>query len=308
MQKDKTKIHVIGSYAVGMTMSTARFPKVGETVPGYNFKQLHGGKGANQAIAAARLGAEVSFTTCLGCDPIGDMAMAMFEAEGLDKSTVVRTPQASTGVGFVMVGDSGDNEILIDLGANEKLTPADVDKIFTPDFAVDLLLVQLEANLEAVHYAMKLAHDRGIPVILNPAPFREVPDGFVSLASYITPNQTEAASLLGYDAEPEELCRKLQEKYQVKVIMTAGEQGAFVLDSGSEVVRVDGDQVEATDTTGAGDCFSAAFAVMLGKGMGLLDAVQRANIAAAMSVQVEGVVESLPYKADLESKLREKGL
>ena len=308
MEKKRTKIHVIGSYAVGMTMSTDRFPKIGETVAGYGFKQLHGGKGANQAIAAARLGAEVFYTTCLGNDSLGDTALAMLRAEKIDTSSIVRSESASTGVGFVMVGDSGDNEILIDLGANEELTTADIAAAFAAGFAPDVLLVQLEANLDAVFYALKLAREQGITVILNPAPFRKIPDGFVTLATYITPNQTEAASLLGREGSPEELCKGLYDKYKVKVVLTAGEEGAYVYEGDSSVKKIQGEVVAVTDTTGAGDCFSGMLAVMLGRGFDLEKAVQAANIAAGVSVQVEGVVESLPHISALQGVFSKKGL
>ena len=308
MEKKITRIHVIGSYAVGMTMSTNRFPKVGETVPGYGFKQLHGGKGANQAIAAARLGAEVFYTTCLGKDNLGDVALKMLEREKIDVSSIVRSTKASTGVGFVMVGDSGDNEILIDLGANEELTKDDIAQSFATGFGPDMLLVQLEANLDAVFYAMELAKAQDIPVILNPAPYRDIPDEFVSLATYITPNQTEAASLLGCDGSPAELCEKLYARYKVKVVLTAGEEGAYVYDGDSAVQQIPGEVVGVIDTTGAGDCFSATLAVMLGRGMDLVKAVRVANISASASVQVEGVVESLPHIRALEGVFSEKGL
>ncbi len=298
------KIHVIGSYAVGMTMNTKQFPRVGETIAGHNFKQIHGGKGANQAVAAARLGADVFFTTCLGSDVFGDLALKMLKREGINTSSVVQCSKTSTGVGFVMVGESGDNEILIDLGANEKLTAENIDEAFAYNFDTDIMLVQLEANLNAVYHALNLANKRNIPVILNPAPFRKVPDEFVSLATYITPNHTEASSLLGYSAEPQELCLKLYEKFKVKVILTAGEDGAYVLENYPNVIKVDGDKVDAIDTTGAGDCFSATLAVMIANGVDLLKAVKIANISAAMSVQISGVVESLPYVKDLNIKLQ----
>ncbi|ADK80302.1 ribokinase [Sediminispirochaeta smaragdinae] len=301
----KPRIQVIGSYAVGMTMGTDRFPKEGETVPGYGFCQLHGGKGSNQAVGAARGGGEVHFTSCIGRDRMGDDAISMLRKEGIGTETVFRNSEASTGVGFVMVGSSGENEILIDLGANEKLGRDHIDTIFTSSPLPEIILVQLEANLDAVHYAIRRADEKGIPVVLNPAPFRAVPDEMVAAASYITPNQTEAQSLLGKNADPQILCKELTAKYGNTVILTAGKHGAFIMEDG-EAVAIPVPEVTVKDTTGAGDCFNAALTVALAEGKGLRDAVTFANAAASLSVQVPGVIESLPFRDAVEDFLKQQ--
>ncbi|MDY0288920.1 MAG: ribokinase [Sphaerochaeta sp.] len=305
----KARIHVIGSYAVGMTMNAERFPKEGETVPGYNFKQLHGGKGSNQAIGAARLGADVKFTSCVGHDMLGDAALAMLAQEGIRTESVFRSSTTSTGVGFVMVGDSGENKILIGLGANEDLTREHIDEAFASGFEADILLVQLESNLDSILYAMQLAQAKGIPVILNPAPFREIPKGFVELATYIVPNETEAMSLLGRNGTPEQLCQGLHEKFGSNVVLTAGKDGAYYLEKGnglepSQVKNLKVQTVKTVDTTGAGDCFNATLAVALAEGKSLGEAVHMANTSATLSVQVEGVVESLPTRDRVEQMLK----
>lgn len=298
----KPVIHVIGSYAVGMTMKTDRFPREGETVPGYGFSRLHGGKGSNQAVGAARLGGDVHFTSCVGEDSMGDDAVAMLKAEGISTDTVFRTSKAFTGVGFVMVGSSGENEILIDLGANEKLDRSHIDRLFEKAADADILLVQLEANIDAVAHAIRLAGERAVPVVLNPAPYRDIPGEMVSGAAYITPNQTEAESLLGKKAEAGTLCRELTQKYGCTVVLTAGGEGAYIMENGKPV-NIPVPAVKVQDTTGAGDCFSAALAVALGEGRTLRDAVLFANTAASLSVQVPGVVESLPFRAEVEKVL-----
>lgn len=305
----KARIHVIGSYAVGMTMNAERFPKEGETVPGYNFKQLHGGKGSNQAIGAVRLGADVKFTSCLGQDMLGDAALAMLAQEGIRTESVFRSSTASTGVGFVMVGDSGENEILIGLGANEELTRKHIDEAFASGFEPDILLVQLEANLDSVFYAMQLADAKGIPIILNPAPYREISKDFVKLATYIVPNETEAMSLLGRSGSPEQLCISLYETYGSNVVLTAGKDGAYYLEKGNgagpyKVQNSKVQKVKTIDTTGAGDCFNATLAVALAEGKTLGEAVHMANTSATLSVQVEGVVESLPTRERVEQMLK----
>lgn len=295
-------IHVIGSYAVGMTMMTERFPNVGETVSGYGFSMLHGGKGSNQAVGAARLGAEVYFTSCVGKDSMGEEAIAMLKNEGIHTETVFQTDRAATGVGFVMVGTMGENEILIDLGANELLEKEQIDKAFKKIEAPDILLVQFEANLNAVTYAVTKAKERGIPVVVNPAPYRAHPEEIISLADYITPNQTEAESLLDEKVELEGLIQKLSSRYKNNVILTAGENGAYLFE-GNQIKNIPVPRVEAKDTTGAGDCFNAAFAVAIAEGENMYDAVVFANTAASLSVQVNGVVESLPRREDVDMVL-----
>ncbi|MCF7944521.1 MAG: ribokinase [Spirochaetia bacterium] len=304
----KAKIHVIGSYAVGMTMRTACFPKEGETIPGYNFTQLHGGKGSNQAVGAARMNADVMFTSCIGEDMLGDAALSMLGSEGIRTESVFRSSQSSTGVGFVMVGDNGENEILIDLGANEDLSREHIDQSFNLGFDADILLVQLEANLDAVYYAMKLAQKKGIPSVLNPAPFREIPEEFIRLATYIVPNQTESESLLKHNGVSYDLCLELHNKYGVDVILTAGKDGAFYTDTDTDsmetvIKNLKVDKVPVIDTTGAGDCFNAALAVALAENKSISEAVLLANTSASLSVQVEGVLESLPDREKVESKL-----
>jgi ribokinase len=301
----KTKIHVIGSYAVGMTMRTNKFPKEGETVPGYNFCQLHGGKGSNQAVGVSRMGADVLFTSAVGKDPLGESALKMLKSEGIRTESVFTLQDVNTGVGFVMVGDTGENEILIDLGANEKLSNKNIDKAFSVDFDADLLLVQLEANLDAVFYALKLAKKQGIPVILNPAPYRSIPDEFIRLATYITPNQTEAEGLFGASGSPEELCQGLKDKYNVNVILTAGNQGAFYTED-DKIKHLGVEEVDVRDSTGAGDCFNAALAVMLAEKKSLSEAVRVANTSATYSVQIDGVLESLPQRKLVEIELEKK--
>ena len=209
MSGRQAKVAVIGSYAVGMTMGCARFPREGETVMGRGFQLLHGGKGSNQAIAVARLGGAVTFGGAVGNDPFGTSALDMLKAEGIDASFVKRMDGVSTGVGFVIVSESGDNEIVIDLGANNHLLPADIDRMTDAIPGKDFLLVQLEVNAEAVIRAIEVAHRKGTRIILNPAPFQKLPDETVKKTSYITPNQTEAAAMLGLSLEQQHDGRKL---------------------------------------------------------------------------------------------------
>lgn len=306
----KPRIAVVGSYAVGMTMSCARFPKSGETVRGSGFKALHGGKGSNQAIAVARLGGEAVYCGCVGNDSFGEAAVAMLNSEGVDTTYVVRSADKPTGVGFVVVDATGSNEIVIDLGANEALAEGDVEKMEESMAGCGLLLVQLEANLQAVFRAMELAHRRNVPIILNPAPFQPVPERIVKMASYITPNETEALEMLGKDpVEPcsgPELARELHRRFGVASVVTLGKDGVHIADEGLDL-SLPTYEIKVADTTGAGDTFSAALAVALGEGLDLVRAADFANKAASLSVSKEGVVESIPTREAVDgTPLRKK--
>ena len=306
MDGGKSRITVIGSYAVGMTISCARFPNEGETVPGRNFKLLHGGKGSNQAIAVARLGGSATFGSAVGVDNFGDAAVAMLRDEGIDSRFVTRKPGHSTGVGLVIVSDNGSNEIVIDLGANDALSVADIDAMKSAIAASDLLLVQLESNLDAVVHAVDIAYAAGVPVILNPAPFRQLPDATLAKAAYLTPNETEAAALLGLPRnvvlDGAALAGRLFERFGNSVVVTLGEKGAYVRSAKLDRA-VPTFPAKCIDSTGSGDTFSGALAVALGEGEDLVAAVSFANMAASMSVEIEGVVEGIPQRADVDTRL-----
>lgn len=253
MTSKQARVAVIGSYAVGMTMSCGRFPREGETVMGRGFQMLHGGKGSNQAIAAARLGGAVTFGGSVGNDAFGSAAVRMLQDEGVDTSFVKKVDGFATGVGIVLVAESGDNEIVIDLGANNHLLPADIERMSDTLAENDLLLVQLEVNAEAVIRAVDIAHRKGTRVILNPAPFQRLPDEIVNKTTYITPNETEAAAMLGLNPheghDGRSLAEMLHEKYRVNVFVTLGEKGVYVrTDSLDE--QVPGYPVTVVDTTG----------------------------------------------------------
>ncbi|MDR0363042.1 MAG: ribokinase [Planctomycetota bacterium] len=298
---DKPAIAVIGNYAVGMTIECERFPRPGETVKGRNFNSFHGGKGSNQAIGAARLGGRVAYGAMLGMDKFGDEALAMLKGEGIDVSFVKRTDKTSTGVGLIYVDAGGDNEIVIGLGGSELISPADIREMRDAVAGSKILLLQLEANLDAVAEAIAMAHELGVPVILNPAPFSPFPDESVRKTTYITPNETEATAMLGLDDVPEgrELAHRLHGKFGVAAIVTLGDKGAYIKTADIDQA-VPGIAVETVDSTGAGDTFSSALAVALAEGKGLVDAVRFANHAAGLSVTVKGVVESIPYRKQVD--------
>lgn len=306
MAGGRARITVIGSYAVGMTISCARFPTEGETVPGRNFNMLHGGKGSNQAIAVARLGGAASFGSALGTDTFGDAAVKMLRDEGIDITYVTRKQGFSTGVGIVIVSETGSNEIVIDLGANEALSVDDITAMEHRIAESDLLLLQLEANLEAVVRAVEVAAAAKVPIILNPAPYRELPKATLAAATYLTPNETEAAALLGLpqaaNADGAMLAGRLHETFGNTIVVTLGENGAYVR-SDRLNRAVPTFPARCIDSTGSGDTFSGAFAVALGEGKDLIEAVSFANMAASMSVEIEGVVEGIPTRSDVDARL-----
>ena len=311
MSASRPKIAVVGSYAVGMTMSCRGFPRAGETVMGKGFQLLHGGKGSNQAIAVARLGGSASFLSAVGEDAFGAAALKMLEEEGVDTRFVRRMAGASTGVGFVIVAESGDNEIVIDLGANELLGAADVDPMAETIAASDLLLLQLEVNPAAVIRAVDLAHQAGTPVILNPAPFRRLPDATLAKVTYLTPNETEAADMLDLAlglgegegcADGRALAEAIHARFGASALVTLGERGVFVKTAAcSELVPTS--RTRVVDTTGAGDTFSGALAVALGEGRPILEAARFATRAASMSVEVQGVVPSIPHRGAVDARI-----
>jgi ribokinase len=275
-----TRIAVVGSYGVGLTFGAERAPERGETLVGTLFRTDHGGKGSNQAVGAARLGAEVAFLTAVGEDGFGDRAFELWAEEGVDAGGVVRAG-LPTMTAAILVEASGDNRIVIVPGALSTLTPAHVDAFAPQIAAADVLLVQLEIPVETALHALEVARVAGVRSVLNPAPAPPMP--IAPAADYLTPNESEAFAVEGAAGT---------------LVVTLGEQGA----------RLRGDQVPAlparvVDTTGAGDAFCAAFAVALAEGATDADAVRWGCAAGAHMVEHDGVIPGLPTRTQLEERL-----
>jgi len=275
-----TRIAVVGSYGAGLTFGAERVPERGESVIGSLFRIDHGGKGSNQAVGAARLGAEVAFLTAVGRDTFGNSAFELWAQEGVDAGAVVRT-ELPTMTAAILVEASGANRIVIVPGALEALTPAHVDEFASQIAAADVLLVQLEIPLDTALHALEVARRAGVRSILNPAPAPARP--IAPVADYVTPNETEIPAVEGCEGT---------------LIVTLGERGARL---GDEIVPAFPARV--VDTTGAGDAFCAAFAVALAEGASDLDAVRWGCAAGAHMVEHEGVVPGLPARAELEQRL-----
>lgn len=303
-------ITVIGSYGVSMTMWGATYPVEGETVMGHNFMMQHGGKGANQAVGCARMGQDVFFYTCLGKDRIGKDGLAMLKAEGIDVSQVKYSDYNSTDVGLIVVDEqSGNNRIIVQYSACQEIEPKDIEKLRIQIEKSDLVVTQFEMKVETVVYLSKLCKEVDTPLLLNPAPYCKAPEElFKNGCDYLTPNESEARQML--DMKPddpssdEKIAEKLIEKGIKNVVMTRGEKGVLVANEHGIIV-IPGMKVKAVSTVGAGDTFTAAFAVAISERMNLKDAVSFANAAAALSVTHQGQIEAIPFRKEVEEFLAE---
>lgn len=303
------KICVVGSYATGLTMKVERLPSRGETLLGTGYRVDFGGKGSNQAVACARLGARVSFVAKIGRDGFGEAALALYRDEGVDVAHITQIDDAPTGVGFIVVeAASGNNSIVIDPGANDFLTANDVSDSIVAFDSSAVVLTQLEIPVAAAEAAMAHGRMRGAITILNPAPVRPLPSSVLQAVDILTPNVVEAKVLVGHAPDaaipPEQVARELIRSGVRQVVMTLGENGALIV-TDSSVTRVLAVQVKAVDTTGAGDAFNAGLAMALACGETLADAVRFAVITGGLAVTREGVVPSLPRNSDVLQFLRE---
>ncbi|MFD2762641.1 ribokinase [Micromonospora eburnea] len=301
------KIAVVGSYGAGLTMRVPRVPVAGETLSGGVFASGHGGKGSNQAVAAARLGARVSLLTAVGRDQFGAAAYELWAREGVD-ATGVRTTEAATMVGFILVDTDGENRIAIAPGALDELSPADVEGFADRIAEADLVVVSLEIPLPVALAALRTAHRRGVRTLLNPAPAVALPDEAWAWIDVVTPNASEARVLTGRAPEDpatgDELVELIRTRYAGTIVLTLGADGALI-DHDGERVRVDPVTVpHVVDTTGAGDAFTGALAVALARGDALTDAVRFAAAAGAHAVGIAEVIPALPYPDDVAALLR----
>ncbi len=296
------KILVIGSSNTDMTIKGERLPVPGETVTGGIFYMGPGGKGANQAVAAARLGGDVSFICKVGRDIFGDSALEGYRKEGIDISNAMRSDKAS-GTALILVDDSGENCISVASGANGDLTPEDIDSVADVICGAGFLILQLEIPAETVLRAAKIAHEAGVYVILNPAPAKKLPEEVFKYISLMTPNQTEAAFMSGIDVKDEASLEKAVEVlhgYGVKdFVVTLGSKGSLVL-TGGKAEMIPSQKVKAVDATAAGDTFCGGLCVGLSEGLSLTDAARFATKAAAITVQRMGAQASIPTRDEIE--------
>lgn len=295
------KIVVVGSFNADLVSYMERMPRPGETVHGERFATGAGGKGSNQAVAAARLGADVTFIGRVGNDVFAELAYEIWDAEGVNRKFVKRDSEVATGVAPILVDSSGENMIVVVLGANKRIQPSDIDAARERIAEADMLVVQLEVNLDIVPYALKTAKAYGVTTILNPAPAAAISAETIQLADYLTPNETELETLSGGPIDDVEgAARALLTRDDQTAVVTLGAEGARIV-TPEDSVNAPTFAVDAVDTTGAGDTFNAALAVGLSEGMALSDAVRFANAAAALCVTKPGAADSAPYRADVDA-------
>lgn len=298
---------MVGSSNTDMVVKAARLPGPGETVTGGEFFTAPGGKGANQAVAAARAGAEVTLVARLGDDHFGKSALQNFKREGIDTSFVTVDREAPSGIAIIMVDKEGENLIAVAPGANAQLSAEDVEKARRAIQNSDVLLLQLEIRLETVSAALDLAHRGGVQVLLNPgpAPSKPLPAELLEKVSIIIPNCSEAGAQTGIkvtDADSQlKACKQLKEMGSAKVVLTLGAEGAMVFDVTAELVPAF--KVDAIDAVGAGDAFCGNLAVALAEGMKLKQAVRFASGAAALACTKLGAQPSLPTRCETEEFL-----
>ncbi|MDI7247036.1 MAG: ribokinase [Bacillota bacterium] len=305
--RTQPRIVVVGSFMMDLMSRTPRLPVPGETVMGGPFQMGPGGKGSNQAVAAARLGADVSMVVSLGRDYFGDVAYNNLVQEGVDVGCVKRVDNVSTGAALIMVDEKkGENMIVVAPGSNNELGPEDVDRAKGLILGSHCMLVQLEIPLSTVEYAIGLAHDNNVGVILNPAPGRPLPDELFQKVDVLTPNESEASAITGQPVvdvnTAGRAARELLARGCRNVVITLGAAGALAA-NGDGVHLVSGFNVKTVDTTGAGDAFNGALAVALAEGQSLLDAVRFANAAGALCVTKVGTAPAMPSRREVQELL-----
>jgi ribokinase len=305
------KICVVGSSNIDLISMVPRLPKLGETLVGHSFHLGYGGKGANQAVMAAKLGAQVTMVTRVGRDVFGEGTLKNYREQGIDTTYVLFDESRFSGVAPIFVDDNARNFIVIVPGANLGLSVADVHAAREVILGTDVLVCQLEVPVETTLEAFRVAKSGGVRTVLNPAPAAPLPDELLQLTDICAPNETETELLTGRSvrtvAEAEAAAKLLRARGPAVVILTLGDRGALVVD-GESVEHVPAVSVAAVDPTGAGDAFIGSLAVYLGEGVSLHKAVLRANAVAALSVMRVGTQVSFPMRADADAFLKQHGL
>ncbi|HJR81902.1 MAG TPA: ribokinase [Anaerolineales bacterium] len=296
------KIVVVGSANTDFVLSVSELPSHGETVLGNQFRVVRGGKGANQAVAAARLGADVTLVARLGTDSFGNEALAAYQQEGIHTDFIVQDPDIHSGVALIMVNTNGENLIGVGPGANNHLSIENVQAATAAIQEADCLLVQLEVPLGVVQAAVDIARGHDVKVILNPAPARKISQEILKLVDYLTPNETEAAILADQDVtaiETGSLPRLASLLGVPNLVVTLGSRGACIIQNG-QTTMIPPFQVTPVDTTASGDAFNGALAVALARGENITQAVKYGNAAGAITATRPGAQPSLPTSKELE--------
>jgi ribokinase len=293
---------IVGSVTMDMVTRARQIPRIGETLIGASFETTPGGKGANQAVAAARLGYPVEMVGMVGDDAYGPALLENLARAGVDTATMEQVSGAS-GLAPIFLAESGENAIIVVPGANGKMDSAAVDRHSALIRSAGMVLCQLELPMQTVSHVLALCAEAGVPVMLDPAPAAPLPDQIWGQVAWFTPNETEAAFYLGDTPNPEDAAKQLLARGLRGVALKRGGEGAYVAVAGGKAAWVPPFPVEAVDTVGAGDCFNGAFAVALLEGKDSWTAARFASAAAAISVTRRGAQASMPNRADVESFL-----
>ncbi|PSW40613.1 ribokinase [Photobacterium phosphoreum] len=303
------KLVVLGSVNADHVLQVPSFPRPGETLHGRNYQVIAGGKGANQAVAAARLNADIGFVACVGDDSFGINIRENFRMDGIDITAVKMEPNCPTGIAMIQVSDSGENSICLSAEANAKLTAAAIEPDLERIRQADYLLMQLETPLCGIEKAAQVAKDANTVVILNPAPARVLSDELLACVDMITPNETEAEVLTGItvtDAESAQQAANILHAKGINTVMiTLGAKGVWLSQNGCGDI-IAGFNVEVTDTTAAGDTFNGAFVTGLLEDLSLESAIKFAHAAAAISVTRFGAQTSIPTRKEVDDFLAQQ--
>lgn len=293
------KLAVVGSINVDMTVTAERIPLKGETLMGDSISYIPGGKGANQAVAMAKLGAEVEMFGCVGDDSHGQKIIDNLKNVGVKTDHIQVLSDVPTGIAMITVGDN-DNTIIVIPGANGKVDKAYVDGIKDTLATYDMVVLQHEIPLETVHYIVEICAERKVPVVLNPAPAAEVPMDIIEKVTYVTPNEHEAVLIFGNEMSTEEMLKK----YPEKLVITQGSRGVSTCLKSGEVLTIPARPAKVVDTTGAGDTLNGAFSVQISKGADMKTALTYANTAASLSTEKFGAQSGMPTEEEVEKALR----
>jgi len=302
----RPKITVVGSSNTDLVAKVPKLPAPGETVMGSEFIIAPGGKGANQAVAIARIGGDVTFVAKLGMDDYGEQALKNFKKDGINTNFVFREPDVSSGVALIFVDKTGENMLVPIPGANGKLSPDDIDKARSAIENTDILVLQLEVPLDAVERAVAIAYESNVPIVLNPAPGKKLDTNLIEKVSYLTPNETEAEILTDIkvtdDTTAQKAGKKLLDIGSKTVIITMGKRGAMLItQDGSELVPAF--VVESVDATAAGDAFNGGLAYAIASGKDLREAIKFGNAVGALTVTKMGAQPSMPTRDELNKFL-----
>lgn len=304
----KPVITVVGSFAVGLTIRTPQIPVFGETLRGSDFDMGPGGKGSNQAVATARLGADSYLVGIIGDDKLGEIATDLYKVEGVDTTYLRKTNEKATGVGFIVLNSAGNNFIILDMSANDLMDPAFVDLAEAQIARSRIVMSVLEIPVAAAARAMELGKKHGVLTLLNPAPAAPLPDDMFQHIDIMTPNESELRILLGLPADDPtptvELAQRMKARGVRTLVVTMGGDGALIV-SDDGVQQVPTIAVDVVDTTGAGDAFNSGLAMALAEGKSLIEAVQYGCCAGAVACTRLGVIPALGTREVLDQLYRE---